>query len=239
MLQESIEDILKRAYCLDFETTDVEPTKAKVCEAALWNPYGISLDYLVNPGVPIPPETSAVHHITDDDVKDAPSWESVKRLLTTALQPIQGEPLRILVAHNAKYEQGVLGEFCDVLWVCTYKCALRVWPEAPSHKNEVLRYYLGLTDTRGRNSSQRSHSALHDAQVTYAIFQELLKHATIDDMIAWTEEPALFPKFSFGKFRGQPWSAADAGYLNWIIKQSDMDPDVKWNAQRELDRRRR
>lgn len=233
MTEDDKKDILRRAFCLDFETTNVEPKDAKVCEAAV---YGTTweFDSLVNPGIPIPAETSAVHHITDADVEGAQDWPFVKAQLRAGLERT---PLVFLIAHNAKYEKEILGEFADVLWICTYKCALRVWPDAPSHKNEVLRYHLGLTDNRGRNGTQRSHSAFHDAKVTHAIFCELLNHASIDDMIRWTEEPALFPKFSFGKFRGKPWSAADNGYLNWIIRQSDMDDDVKWNAQRELNRR--
>jgi DNA polymerase-3 subunit epsilon len=35
--------------------------------------------FLVNPTIPIPPESTAVHHITDEDVKDAPTFKVVGR----------------------------------------------------------------------------------------------------------------------------------------------------------------
>ncbi len=35
----------------------------------------------INPGMPIPPEATAVHHITDDDVKDAPHFAQIAKSL--------------------------------------------------------------------------------------------------------------------------------------------------------------
>ena len=35
----------------------------------------------INPGIPIPAEATAVHHITDEDVKDAPRFEQIARSL--------------------------------------------------------------------------------------------------------------------------------------------------------------
>jgi exodeoxyribonuclease X len=56
-------------------------------------------------------------------------------------------------------------------------------------------------------------------------------------MIAWTKEPALLPTCPIGKFRGQPWADVEMGFLCWMTRQADMAPDLKWNAQREIDRR--
>jgi len=33
------------------------------------------------------------------------------------------------------------------------------------------------------------------------------------------------------------WSDVDAGFLGWMARKEDMEPDHRWNAQRELDRR--
>jgi len=43
----------------------------------------------------------------------------------------------------------------------------------------------------------------------------------------------------FGKHRGLPWSKAPPDYLQWMITKTDMDPDVLWNAQREINNRAR
>jgi exodeoxyribonuclease X len=226
---------LSRVFTIDFETTDKDPKIAKPVEVAVYNTQ-FMLDALINPGVPIPAETSAIHHITDSDVEGCADWPFYREQIANVL--VGREPLPILVAHNAEYERTILGEFVPVIWVCTYKCALRVWPDAPAHRNEVLRYHLNLGDDLGRNRHQNPHSAMHDAKVTYKIFLELLKHRTLDELVEWTEQPGLLPKIPMGKFYGKPWSAADNGYLTWCINQTDMREDVKYCAKLELDRRR-
>lgn len=226
-------------YGLDFETTDVD---AKICEAvemALIQ-FGGPFDYrtLIKPVKPIPPEVSAIHHIIDEDVANAPSWQEVKNYAADTLRAAEGAPLPVVVAHNCEYERNVLGEFVPVLWICTYKCALRVWPDAPNHKNETLRYWLKLGDTRGRQGSQGSHSAAHDTLVTLDIFAALLQHATVDQMIEWTEQPTQLPYMPFGKHFKKKWEEIDSGYLTWIKNQGpDMREDVRNCAIAELRRR--
>lgn len=226
---------ISRAFTIDFETTDKDPKIAKPVEVAV---YGIDFEYdtLINPGCPIPPETSAIHHISDDDVVGLADWDYHKQVLRTKLTH---EPIPVLIAHNAEYERTILGDFCPVLWVCTYKCALRVWPDAPAHRNEVLRYWLKLGNDRGRNAGQRTHSAMHDARVTFQIFEALLEHATIDQLVEWTEQPAKLPRMPMGKHFGQTWDTVPAGYLQWVINQADMREDVKYCAVEELKRRQR
>lgn len=225
-----------RIHTLDFETTDVDAKKCRPVEVALVNSE-YYFETFINPGCPIPPETSAVHHITDEDVALAPSWEEVRKELTDRLTM---EPLAIVAAHNAEYERNVIGDapFANVLWICTYKCALRIWPDAPSHKNESLRYYLKLGDFRGRNHSQSTHSALHDCRVTMLLLQELLNHATLEQLIEWTEQPAKLPRMPMGKHYGQTWDTVPGPYLQWCINQTDMREDVKYCASEELKRRK-
>jgi len=227
-------DIPDRLWTIDFETTGLDPKTCHPVEVALYKP-NLPWERLIKPPIPIPPETSAIHHITDEDVVDAMDWPHVK---DTTWAAIEGTPLPILVAHNAAYEKDVLRQFTPVIWICTYKCALRVWPDAPAHKNEVLRYWLKLGDNLGRRGSQAAHSALHDCKVTYLILQKLLEHATIEQLVEWTEQPAQLPKMPLGKHFGQKWDTIPAPYLDWIVKQVDMREDVKACAQSELSRRK-
>lgn len=237
---------MEHTYTIDFETTGVDPKTCEPVEVALFSPNVMALSRYIKPSTPIPPETSAVHHITDEDVDQADPWATVRSDIASILSFPEGHSLPILVAHNAEYEKEILlrnpegcVDFPAVIWVCTYKCALRIWPDAPAHKNEVLRYFLGLNNPpRGRASGQQPHSALHDCMVTYALLTELLKHATMEDLVKWTELPAQLPKMPFGKHYGKKWSEIDRGYLTWILNQSDMREDVKFCAHEELRRRR-
>ncbi len=81
------------------------------------------------------------------------------------------------------------------------------------------------------------HRAGADAWVTARLLAELLKETSVEQMIAWTAEPKLLPKVPFGKHRNSSWSEVPMDYLNWMVGQVDMDPDVIWCAQRELQER--
>lgn len=66
---------------VDVETTGRDPSADRVVEVGIAFARGGQiverLNWLVNPGRPIPKEAMDVHKITDDDVKDAPAFEAV------------------------------------------------------------------------------------------------------------------------------------------------------------------
>lgn len=65
----------------DLETTGTDPGKDRIIEMALikLNPDGTRDRYVrrVNPGMPIPPSSTAIHGISDDDVKDMPIFKLI------------------------------------------------------------------------------------------------------------------------------------------------------------------
>lgn len=191
---------------------------------------------LYRPSGAIPPETMAIHHISEDmfDAEtSACTEERLHRAVWTGGQP------DVLVAHYSAFEQAFIPETitAPLPWICTYKSALRVWPDAPMHSNQVLRYWRKLR--LDPSLAMPPHRAAPDAYVTAHILVELLKEAGVDDMIAWTREPKSLPTIPFGKHRGLRWAEAPADYLEWVVRQSEMDADVAWNAREELTRRAR
>jgi exodeoxyribonuclease X len=222
---------------IDLETTGlpsdpaVEVIEWALVEARL-SPAGLTS--LVKPTLPIPPETSAIHHIIDADVADAPTWsETTERLRAIVL------PADVLVAHNADFEKHFIGPILpDNSWICTYKCAMRAWPEAPVHSNEALRYWLKLGTDRGRSADQHPHSALHDARVTARLLAVLMDKYDADTLLQWSDEPARLPRCPLHKHRGESWSEIPTDYLEWIVyKTTDMRREVWHSAKAELDRR--
>lgn len=224
---------------VDIETTGVDPKEHRIIEIAA---YDLNLadsnitrvgSHLCAPGRKIPPEASAVHHLTDADVADAPLFATIWNT------HYAGAP--IYAAHNSEFEQGYLPSPEGVQWVCTYKCALRAWPEAPGHSNQVLRYWLGL-DSRlafDRALASLAHRAEPDTYVTAWILAELLHSHPIEALIAWTKEPKHFSQLNFGKHRGMKLADVPADYLQWLRDgRHDMDADWRHNAKRELERRR-
>lgn len=120
-------------------------------------------------------------------------------------------------------------------WICTYKVALRLWPDAPKHSNQVLRYWLGLD--LDAVQAMPPHRAGPDAWVTAHLLLRMLEQATVTQMIGWTVEPKQLPVLPFGKHRGLKWADLPDDYLQWLVRQADMDPDVLWCARQETERR--
>jgi len=69
--------ITGRPLYLDTETTGLGPTD-QVVEIAILDPEGDPLvESLVRPTINIPPDAVAIHGITDEMVREAPSWPAL------------------------------------------------------------------------------------------------------------------------------------------------------------------
>ncbi|UPT99302.1 exonuclease domain-containing protein [Bradyrhizobium barranii subsp. apii] len=223
--------------CCDVETTGKEPTD-EVVEIG-WHEIrhgtlcSTGMRTFVKPARKIPPSASAIHHISDVEVADAPPWTEAWRILI-ADKPVDEE--LVLAAHVASFERQFLDPLITTRWMCTWKCALRQWPDMESHSLQALLYALDLRVGNDRALLNPAHRAQPDAFACGLLLTELLDHQSIETLIAWSSEPAVLTKFDFGKFDGKPLSAADDGFLTWMLGK-DFSDDWKWNVQRELDRR--
>lgn len=235
--------------CLDFETTGIpnDDDPHAVCEIgwcdievsvgdpvtdAVVTSFGPPQTILTNPGRPMPVEARAIHHISDADVLGAPSPD-------VAFLRLGKPPADYLAAHNVEFERKFYGNGL-VPWLCSYKTALRLWPDAPSHSLQVLRYWLGLEVDF--DTAMPPHRAGPDAYVGAALLCRVIETAAksgvdIETLARWSSGPALLPRVPFGKHRGKRWEEVPADYLEWVIGQKDMDSDVKANARHHMKQR--
>lgn len=199
---------------------------------------------LAKPTVPVKLEAMAVHHITEDILSKVE--EDAQTVVEKVMKPtfLGAKKLAAIVAHHAKFDKKYCGDFMpeDVPWICTYKVAMRLWPDAPSHKNSVLFYYNELhksenTDWKYFFENNQLHRALPDATITAHLFAKMLELMSVEEMIEITANPSLLPKVPFGKHKGKLWSEVDYGYLKWLIGQGDFDEDVLHTARLEMQKR--
>jgi exodeoxyribonuclease X len=211
---------------IDFETTGIptETDKHAIVEigwcdltdGALSLPQAV----LCDPGRAIPHEAMAVHHITDAEVKGA-----------TGSLDVLGTP-DFFAAHNADYERQFSPT--EIPFICTYKVALRLWPEATSHGLQFLRYHLGLVAPT--HVAMPPHRAAPDAYLCAVLLQRIMAEdrVSLADMVRWSNGPALLPRIPFGKHKGAKWEDVPADYLDWVVNKSDLDRDIKANAKHHL-----
>lgn len=173
----------------------------------------------------------AIHHILDEQVADAPYW---KQIAPQVLRPEGG--VLAFAAHRAAFEQ----RYCRPAftggadWICTWKCAMRLWPHLPRFSNQLLRYQRrpeGLNHETGLPA----HRALPDAYVTAHHLRDMLNEAGPEPLIAWSREPGLLPRVPAGPCRGKLWRDLDGETLQSFAL--DRDTDVRFSARYELRRR--
>lgn len=216
---------------IDFETTGIpsETEKHAIVEIGWTDMHrldgggfeiGKTRSELVNPGRPIPVEAMAVHHIRDRELVGAISPDAACARLSAGAD--------MWCAHNAEFEAQFFGG--DPL-ICTYKAALRVWPDAPGHSLQVLRYWRRYDDFVSANAMP-PHRAGADTYLTAFLLRELLEHATLEEIAKWSSGPALLAKCGFGKHFGKKWSEVPRDYLSWIVNKSDItDRNVRATAK--------
>lgn len=228
----------------DIETTGFDPPEHKVCELGwcdvLWTGQTWEVDrpfaVLVNPQRPIPPEASAVHHITDEMVKDA-------ILLPEAIWKATRTPDVIAyAAHFAKFERKFLEDYLDQPWICTWKNAILLAPNAREHNNQYLRYWLKLSVDP--TLAEPPHRAGPDAYVTAHLLRRELGKMPVKEMIEIQKHPAILPWMTFGKHaRGReeemPCADIPNSYYRWVLKNVVGDEDAIATAKHYLEWRRK
>ena len=156
-------------YCLiDVETTGFSPWTDRIVEIACVAVDGCRVvarwSTLVNPGIPIPAEATAVHGITDDMVAAAPEAAFALR---QARRFAEG---RLIAAHCATFDLSFVGPSVGTRALCTMRLARALFPEAPNHKNQTLRRYLEIDRIAGEDFE--AHRALDDALVSAHVLIE-------------------------------------------------------------------
>jgi len=154
--------MLERYCIVDVETTGFSPVTDRIVELACVLVDGDRVagrwGTLVNPRMPIPADATAVHGITDRMVAGAPD---VAFALHKARSLSDG---RTIAAHCAHFDLSFVGPAIGSEALCTMRLARAVFPEAPNHKNQTLRRYLGIDRIAGEHLE--AHRARSDALVS-------------------------------------------------------------------------
>lgn len=220
---------------LDTETTGIDE-EDRLCQIAFKTETGLIVNELFNPGKPISIEAMSIHHITNEMVKDKPQFKNSKAWIK--LQELVDNQSNIIVAHNAKFDVGMLRkeDIHPQKTICTYKLARFLDNEGktPEYNLQYLRYFLNL------NIDASPHDALGDILVLEALFKRIHAKAkeifgldAIDKMIEITNNPILLARMPFGKHKGMKFEEIPTDYLQWL-SGTDLDEDMAYTVKHYL-----
>ena len=224
---------MKKVIFLDTETTGNEPVKDFLCQLAFKTETETFCE-LFKPPIHIPPEASAVTHITDKHVADKKAFQDSSNY--GAIKLMLEDPTAVMVAHNAKFDLAIIEKegIAPANFICTLRVARALDKNnvIPQYKLQYLRYYLEI------DIEADAHDALGDVLVLEQLYKRLLdkimkedgmsKDEAIEKMIDISSRPSLMNSFAFGKYNGKTIADVaqfDSGYLEWMLTQKEQNPD--------------
>lgn len=223
----------------DIEATGLDPYEDRVLELAVIRVEDDALVFhaFFDPDGPIPPDATAVHGITDEDVRGCPSFrscaEAIQRLIDGAvLVGFVSRRYDTLLLDAELRRAGQPGlDLATVREIDLY----RVWREAePRDLGTAVKRFLD-------RDHEMAHKAVPDTAVLPPLLREMARvfGYTAEDMIRisrpdWeVDRSAKFRfdaetgevLFNFGRHRGQPVRLNDE-YLEWMLG-AGFPPDTK------------
>lgn len=214
----------KRAIFYDTETTGVKSDKDKIIEIAAYDPFlDKSFVSLVNPKIPIPPEASQIHHITDEMVADAPDFKEVGKAF---MEFCSGDV--VLIAHNNDafdklflQQEFARAELAFPQWqyLDSLKWARKYRPDLPRHSLQHLREVYQIP-------ANQAHRALDDVIVLHKVFSFLIGDLTIESALELMKVESTMRHMPFGKYKGTLLQDIPTHYIKWLFENGALDkPD--------------
>ena len=230
----------------DLETTGTNITNDRIVEISVVKvmPDGSEIvkTRRINPGCPIPAEATAIHHITDEDVKDEPEFRKVARSLADLftgcdIAGFNSNRFDIPLLDQEFQRAGVDFDFGKARFIDV---------QTIFHKKEPRTLVAAYKFYCGKDLTE-AHSASADTMATYEVLKaQLERYDDLPNDIAALSEYASQNRnvdfmgrlvydeqrreiINFGKYKGRIAEEVlknDPGYSSWIM-QGDFTKNTK------------
>lgn len=224
-------DQVMQAIILDTETHTLNGQPIEIAYAPVQiNDGKLTLDktqifdQLYSVDEPISYAAMAVHHILESELVDQPHY-------TTFTLP---SDTTYIIGHNIDYDIRAL-EKCgvdskNIKAICTLALARLVWPDAEAHNISALIYMITKGSAKARDMIKKAHRADMDIILTANILMHEIHHLkikTIEELYEASEDARIPRSINFGKHRGTAITDLPADYMQWLLRQEDLDPYLR------------
>lgn len=230
----------------DLETTGVNISKDRIVEISYIKimPNGTEQEKTlrINPEMPIPAESTAIHHITDDDVKDKPTFKEVAKELSRVF-----EGCDIAGFNSNKFDIPLLmEEFLRAGVNIDFTRRKFIDVQTIFHKMEQ-RTLVAAYKFYCNKDLEEAHSANADTRATYEVLKSQLdRYPSLENDVEFLSKFSSQNRnvdlvgrivmndknvevFNFGKYKGQSVEEVlkrDTGYFGWMM-QGDFPQNTK------------
>lgn len=181
-------------------------------------------DQLYSVDEPISYAAMAVHHILESELVNQPHY-------TTFTLP---SDTTYIIGHNIDYDIRAL-EKCgvdskNIKAICTLALARLVWPDAEAHNISALIYMITKGSAKARDMIKKAHRADMDIILTANILMHEIHHLkiqSIEELYQASEDARIPRSINFGKHRGTAIADLPADYMQWLLRQEDLDPYLR------------
>lgn len=222
----------------DLETTGINIVSDRIVEISFLKVYPNgdeeSRTRLINPEMPIPPEATAIHHITDEDVKDAPTFKAVAKSLAAQIEGCD------LAGFNSnRFDIPLLAEeFLRAEVDIDLMKRKFIDVQTIFHKKEQRTLVAAYKFYCGKELDD-AHSAEADTKATYEVLKgQLDKYTDLENNVDFLSAYSCFTNnvdfsgrvvyndqgqevINFGKYKGrlvEDVLRTDPGYYGWIMQ---------------------
>nr|MBD5377125.1 3'-5' exonuclease [Bacteroides sp.] len=239
-------NLKKPIIFFDLETTGTNVTNDRIVEISLIKitPDGQELERTrrINPEMPIPAEATAVHHITDADVANEPTFKQIARSLADLFTGCD-----IAGFNSNRFDIPVLDqEFRRAGISFDFSRARFIDVQTIFHKKEQRTLVAAYKFYCGKDLDE-AHSANADTRATYEVLKaQLDRYAdlpndidALSDFSSQNRNVDLMGRLiyddqnreviNFGKYKGRLAEEVmrnDSGYYSWIL-QGDFPQNTK------------
>lgn len=166
----------------------------------------------------------AVHHILESDLIDQPNFSTFTLPKETTY----------IIGHNIDYDIRAIQQCgvdtSQIKAICTLALARLVWPNAEAHNISALIYMISKGSEKARDMLKGAHRADADIILTANILMHIvyqLKIQNIEELFEASEDARIPRSINFGKHRGTAIVDLPADYIQWLLRQEDLDPYLR------------
>lgn len=177
-------------------------------------------DQLYQVGQPISFAAMAVHHILESDLVDRPFYNEFQLPTETTY----------IIGHNVDYDIAAIArcgvETSHLKPICTLALARHVWPDAEAHNISALIYLISKGSDKAREMLKGAHRADADIILTANILMHIIHQLdiqNIEQLYVASEEARIPKSITFGKHKGTAIQDLPTDYVQWLLRQDDLD----------------